>query len=304
MKKLFFMLFIALFLISSCTQEGDTGISEGPFVGGLEGLSLSFVEGAPAIEFLQGEDIPIKLLLKNNGEYDLEPGTIETRLYGVHMPSFSLSSDWIIIDSSINGIKKGLIEEGVEKIIDIGELNYILTVDGFVESTLFAKVCYPYQTRASIDFCVSSKEIEDSGIESVCEITGEKVGSGSVSAGPIQLTSFTETFEGRDKLTFRIKLENKGSGDVYALESNCSELGTALDILIKDKVYIILPEDIICFFLEGEESNEGYVKLGGTSLSCYMDVENTGSNYRRTIEIFVDYKYVESTFVDLSILEA
>lgn len=304
MKKLFFMFFIALFLISSCTQDGDTGISEGPFVGGLEGLSLSFVEGAPATEFVQGEDIPIKLLLKNNGEYDLESGVIETRLYGVHMPSFSLSSDWLIVDSAINGIEKGLIEEGVEKIIDIDELNYILAVDGFVESTLYAKVCYPYQTKASIDFCVSSKEIEDSSVESVCEITGEKIKSGSVSAGPVQLTSFTETFEGRDKLTFRIKLENKGSGDVYTLETNCSGLGTASDILIKDKVYIILPEDITCFFLEGEESNEGYVKLGGTSLSCYMDVENTGSNYRRTIEIFVDYKYIESTSIDLSILEA
>ena len=220
------------------------------------------------------------------------------------MPSFSLSSDWLIVDSSINGIRKGLTEEGVEKIIDMDELNYILAVDGFVESTLYAKACYPYQTRASIDFCVSSKEIEDSGIGSVCEITGEKVKSGSVSAGPIQLISFTETYEGRDKLIFRIKLENKGSGDVYTQESNCSELGTTRDALIKDKVYIILPEDITCFFLEGEESNEGYVKLGGTSLSCYMDVENTGSNYRRTIDIFVDYKYVESTSIDLSILEA
>jgi hypothetical protein len=304
MKKFLFMFLIVLLLVSSCNQEDNVEISKGPFVGGSNGLSLSFVEGAPSTEFLQGENVPVKLFLKNNGEYDLGADLIETRLYGVHMSSFSLNSDWTIIGSVINGIQKGIDEEGVERIVDIGQINYVPNVDGFVESTLFAKICYPYQTRASIDICVNSKEIEDSGVESVCEITGEKIKSGSVSSGPIQITSFTETFESRDGLNFKIKLENKGTGNVYVPEIICSELGVASDILKEDKIYIIFPEDITCFFLDGEESNEGYVKIGETSLSCHLDVENTGSNYRRIIELFVDYKYIESTSIDLSILEA
>jgi len=289
--------------ISACSSDGDVVVSEGPFVGGSEGVAVSFVEGAPFGEFVAGQDIPIKLLLKNSGEYDLAGGSIEAKLFGVHMPSFSLDAGWSIVNSPLIGVKKGFLEEGSEKIVDMGVLNYVAEINNPIETTLYSKICYPYRTSASVNICVSSKEIEDSGGEVVCDIAEDKLVEGGVSSGPVQLTSFSEEFEGVNRLAFKLTFENQGVGQVFGKNISCENIDTVEGNLEEDKVYLTMPEDITCFFVEGEESNEGYIRVGGNTVTCHMDVENTGSTYERNINIFADYRYIESTSVDLTILE-
>jgi hypothetical protein len=304
MKKLFVALLMAVVFISGCGGDDTVAPGEGPFIGGSEGILLSFVDAAPSLEFVAGQDVPVKLLLKNNGEHDLAEGNVEAKLYGVHMPSFSLDSDWKTVSSPLIGAKKGFLEEGPEKMVDMGVLNYVADLSNPIDKTLFGKICYPYRTRASVDICVSSKEIEDAGGEVVCSVAGEKIVSGGVSSAPVQLTSFTETFEGRDTLVFRLALQNSGIGETFDKDVACAETESLEGNLDQDKVYLTMPEDVTCYFVEGEESNEGYVKLGGTTVTCFMEVENTGSSYERSIDVLMDYKYIESTSVDLRILEA
>ena len=66
----------------------------------------------------------------------------------------------------------------------------------------------------------------------------------------------------------------------------------------------ISPADITCSFLDGE-SNSGFVRLddlGSKTVVCTMAVDGT-SSYETSVEINLDYKYVESTSVDMKILE-
>ncbi len=302
MKGLFFV-FTAMLLISGCSN--NEVIEDGPFVGGSSGVSLSFVTGAPVSEFSVSEGVPVQVMLKNNGEYDLPLNSAELSLYGLKMSDYGLTSDYKVVEGGLLGIKKDFIEEGAERIVDMGTMKYTGSVTTSLEANLKAKVCYPYRTEARISACALSRNIIAAGGESVCDIAGEKYSSTRVSSSPVQITSFTEALSGSSEVMFRIEIENKGMGNVYANNAECSSLdGTTLD---KDKVYYTIDqEDVVCTSFDGVESNEGYLKLsnGKKTLICSMPVEEGGSGYTTELPIYLDFKYVESTSKDLTILEA
>lgn len=308
------VLLVFILLIAGCKEEE---VVEGPFVGGSNGLKLSFAEGAPISEFAMDRSVPVKLNLQNNGEYDVPANSVQVALYGLAMSDYGLSSDYVTVSQGIYGIKKGLVDEGAMVNVDMGELNYQGNINNFIEPTLRAKVCYPYRTEATITACASSREIEESGGESVCKVGEDKInfvsgddasGSTKVSSSPVQVTSFTEELEGVDRVKFNIMIEDKGLGDVYADDLECSE---ADDSIIKadkqDKVHFrVLPAEVTCFSYDGTQANDGYVKLnlGKKNLVCTMPVENTGSSYEREVTIYLDFKYIQSVAKQLKILES
>jgi len=306
MKKIIpFTLMALILVISGCQQQDAT--SEGPFVGGNQGVTISFVDGAPVSEFARADSVPIKVKLVNGGEYNIPENSAEILLYGLAMNDYGLSSDYKTVPQFLRGIQKDLIEEGGEAQIDMGILKYQESISNFIEPVLRSKVCYPYMTEARITACANSREIVESGGEVICSIEGEKVEAGRVSSSPVQITSFTEQLRGTDKVSFRITLENTGLGEVYRSGSECSGLD---DPLIKsekkDKVHLkIMPTEISCIFYDGSEGNEGDVRLDGTSkvLTCNMPVQNTGASYTREVSIFLDFKYVQSATKQLKILE-
>lgn len=299
-----FLVFVVMLLISGCS--GDEVVEDGPFVGGSSGVSLSFVEGAPISEFSVSEEVPIQIMLKNNGEYDLPLNSAEISLYGLKMSDYGLSSDYKVVEGGLLGIKKDFIEEGAERIVDMGTMKYSGSVTTSLDDiNLKAKVCYPYRSEARINTCALSRSIISSGGESVCDIEGEKYSPTRSSSSPVQITSFTEALSGSSEVMFRIEVENRGMGNVFANNAECSSLDR--NTLDKDKVYYrIEQEDVVCTSFDGIESNEGYLKLntGKKTLICSMPVEDSSSGYTREIAIFLDFKYVESTSKDLIILEA
>tara|TARA_Y100000310_G_C20682149_1_gene816627 strand:- start:734 stop:1660 length:927 start_codon:yes stop_codon:yes gene_type:complete len=308
MKKLFFVFIFAMVLISSCGGEDEPQTeTSSAFIGGTNGISFSFVEGAPLNEFAAGQDMPVKISLRNDGEYDLASNSLEVRLWGLDMAAYGLSSDYKKVSSELRGIEKGLIEEGAETRLDMGTLNYDGTIVNSLDVTLRSEVCYPYKTRASLNFCISSSAIENVGEESTCDIAGNKVASGSVSSSPVQLNSVTEQFEGSNNLVFKFNIANSGSGKVYKSESSCTELIDApTQRLNEEIVHVTLPEGFSCFFMEGAESNEGDIKLSDSEkvLTCYLEVENQGFSFERNVDLILDYRYIETSSVDFTILES
>lgn len=305
MRKILFLVLFAILFISGCKQD-TTIVDEGPFIGGKGALSLEFVEGAPISEFFSSDSVPVKVLLTNNGEYNIPEDTIEVKLYGLAMEDYGLTSDYQKVSSGLKGIEKDFSDEGGEIIVDMGTINY-QREGGVVEANLLSKVCYPYHSEASITACASSREIETSG-EMVCDYRGEKYGDTRVSSSPVKVTSFTEQLSGKNDVAFKIVIENVGSGSVFMDDSVCSDLDNSLFKAEKEnKVYVrILPEEINCAFYGGEEGNEGYIKLDEKSdtLTCSMPVENTGASYEREISISLDFKYTESKVTQLTVLES
>lgn len=304
MKKIIFLIALVL-LVSGCSEEV---VEEGPFVGGTNGLTVSFADGAPLSEFSVADSIPVKVTLKNDGEYDLPANSAEIALYGLAMSDFGLNANYVKVSQGILGIKKDFIEEGGQSTVDMGTMVYGGEVSNFIEPKLRARACYPYQTEASITVCASSRQIDETGGESVCVIFGEKHTATRVSSSPVTITSFTEELRETDKIKFIIEVENKGLGEPYADDFGCSQLD---DVVVKadkqSKVHFrVVPTDVTCVSYDGTEGNEGYIKLdmGKRTLICSMPVENTGSSYTREIKLFLDFKYLQSISKQLKILEA
>jgi hypothetical protein len=187
------------------------------------------------------------------------------------------------VEGELYAIEKGLIEEGGEQIVEMGNIDYSREIPGeSYDVDLSAKVCFPYQTTAQIMTCVSSLDIERGGGEKVCKYNDNKVTSGSVSSGPIQITSLTESLRSNQVL-YEIEIKDNGGGKLYKLDPSCTELEKSevrseyedvLDITVE-------PSDIRCRFF-GEESNSGKLKLtaGTKKLICEKDVRGTDSSYK------------------------
>ncbi|MBS3147083.1 hypothetical protein J4471_05320 [Candidatus Woesearchaeota archaeon] len=296
-------LIIPLLLISACRPRD--GKSDGPYNGGIAGVSVSFEANAPPSRFDLGESVPVRVLLNNKGEFDLKPGEAEVQLFGVHRPSFGLNEAYIANKGDLPGISDFL-ESGGEQTSSLGSITYGQAIANSEKFTLKAKVCYPYETNSQIKACISSIDIEESRGDNVCSISGEKITKGSVSSSPVQITSFTEEFRGADKIIFNVVVENKGPGSVYAPLSTCVELDDP-DLRLENEniiLFTVTPSDIICRF-SSQNSNSGEIKLKDmmANIVCQKDVVETDSGYEQNIIINLKYRYIDSSSTSFEIFE-
>ena len=303
MKKILLMIFSLVFVlfISACQQT--TTKPSGPYLGGTSGVSVDFVNTAPPTQFNQGEAVPLKVLLKNQGEEDLVAGNAQVRIYGVKVENFGLNNDYKAISGNLRG--KSSLAQGGEQRIDFGTAKYTLDVVNSQDFTLRARLCYPYTTRGTIDICVKSGVAEEAG-QGVCSVLGEKVVKGSISSGPIQITSLKEDTRGSDEVRFDITIENKGLGEVFTPQMKCQDYeDDTFRLAHKDTVGVKInnPLGIKCAFLNGQESNEGEVQLGSTGnvvLSCWMTTQQT---YEDKLDLALSYYYFDKAEKKVTIFQ-
>ena len=296
-------LIVSIILISACNRN-QTDVT-GPYKGGTDGLMISFEANAPPSRFDVGENVPARVLLNNKGEFDLEQGEAEVQLFGVHRPSFGIPETYTSNSGDISGVSDFL-ETGGEQEVDLGNINYGQAIANSETFTLRARVCYPYETNAQINACISSINIEEGKGEQVCSISEEKVAKGSVSSAPVQVTSFTEEFRGADKIVFNIVVENKGVGTVYAPTSECSQLDDP-DFRVDNEnivLFTISPSDIECQF-SLDNGNTGEIRLRDkiANIVCQKEVTETDSSFEQKILVNLRYKYLDSTSTNFEIFE-
>lgn len=300
---------VMVLFVAACEQGPTTTGGVGPYVGGNNALQVAFEEGMPPSEFGEDDVVDVKVKVVNLGEYEVPENTVKIKLFGVAPSEFSsLDFNFKPVSSSLYPVEKGIFEIGGEAIVDMGQIDYSGVINQqYYDTTLFAKACYPYQTKSDIEACITSKRIEDSDSEEVCSYTSSGLGSGTVSGGPVQITSFTEELRGLSQVSFKIGFENKGTGNVYNDAVSCEEIDDLSAQHERNKVHIKLnnadAEAISCNFpsgsgIEGDLTlAEGQEKI----LVCIMDVDQT-AQYTQSLDITVDYKYTETTKRDLRIL--
>lgn len=302
MNKYGIIIFLSLIVfLAGCKQQVTE--TEGPFIGGKEGLSIEFVNLAPPSQFNQNEAVSAKVLVRNNGENVVAAGNAKARIYGVNLANFGLTDKYFSTSGTLQA-KGEFTAEGGEQEIDFGEIKYNLPIVNSEDFTLRARLCYPYQTKAQVDVCIKSQLSAESG-EAVCNLESEKITTGSISAAPIQITSITEQTRGSDQVRFDILIENKGTGQVFAKDATCEDLDDDFKRgKSKDKVHVKInsPTDIICSFRLGEPSGEGIITLENAkeTLSCWKNVEDT---YVDKLSITLSYMYRDSTSKEITIFQ-
>ena len=304
MKQYLFISFLVLIvLVSGCKTQDTKKI--GTFTGGTEGVIVSFVNLAPPSSFSQGDNVRLKILLNNKGETRIQTGNAKVRIFGVNLENFGLQSAY---RSTLGPLEAQgeFTAQGGEQEIDFGQIRYTPSIINQETFTLRARLCYPYQTIAKTDVCVQSLVTQESEGE-VCSLAGEKVVAGSISGAPVQITSITEQTRSNDQVRFDIKIENKGTGQVYSIDKKCEDLDKdeiRFDAKDKVKVKIRSPLDVKCGFRSGEPSNEGIVTLddiGVVTLSCWKNVEEPLVD---KLDIQLDYLYRDEAIKQITIFQS
>ena len=301
MRKIGLMLILALVLIAGCQGGDDNNAGTGTFTGGAGGVGIKFVELAPPKTFDEGNNVAVKVLLINNGEYDLAVGEAKAKVYGVNLDNFGLAKEYKSTPGALRGVGEFNTEGGQEE-IDFGNAKYALPVINSEEFVLRARVCYPYQTRVLSEVCVANA----ASTSEACSLDGEKIKQGDVSSGPIQVSSLKEQTRGSSQVRFDLTVENKGGGEVYNPSVSCEELDEEVFRMSnanKLKLEIVNPVSAKCDFKSGEPSNAGIVELknGKGVVSCWMDVNDEAYSERMSLKL--EYMYRDDTMTNVRIFE-
>ena len=300
----FAFLFTVLF-IAGC-QGGDSNSGGlGTFMGGVEGVSVQFVDLAPPKTFDEDDSVSVKVMLKNKGEFDLVSGSAKARIFGVNLDNFGLTREYKGTSGSLRGVGE-FNTEGGQAEIDFGNALYALPVINSEDFTFRARVCYPYQTRILSDVCIASALALESNADIACDVAGDKIQTGDVSGAPIQVTSITEQTRGSNQVRFDLVIENNGKGEVFNPGVDCETLEADVSRLSnQDKVMleIINPTGIVCDFKDKEPSSSGIVELktGKATISCWMDVND--EPYVDRLSLKLDYLYRTDTSTPVRIFQ-
>jgi hypothetical protein len=321
MKKIQYVLIslvvLSLVLTSCGNQEETTGKS--PFVGGTNALNMKFMDSQPPATIFDRGQMPfaISVILENRGEHFIfEDGSDfpdfgRLSILGISPSDFGVTQDDLVYDFEENGISipsNRLIPSGGSHLkggvstITISPdppFNYQPALTGIHELEIGMDLCYNYRTKVSSNLCIVSDIMTHD--RRVCEPQGSKKVSNS--GGPVHVTSITQAFAGRNKISLMIEVSQVDmTGTVFKLvdpnvpktEKVCNTAPTNID-KNKVSVEVSLPnEDLDVTCSEFNNQAEGIITLfeGQPKMFvCSIDVSGINQDYVSPIYINLDYAY-------------
>ena len=221
-------LIVSMLLLASCTDGGGEGQV---FQGGTQGLLLRFVEGTPPSLVYDNNAADFELLMQveNAGEFDVDK---------IHFTISGISPNDFPGGYKLTNTVRGWVEAGpnselgrdslagktrLERNVIPGDTTYITLADGLRYSrellgggelryTVMADACYPYATLATSTICLQRDYLD--GNDNIC--SPRAGGEVSVSGAPLQVTGFTQTAVGRDRLRVQYTFELKSNAEIWA----------------------------------------------------------------------------------------
>lgn len=315
MKKIFFIgiFLIAILFLTACEQKAATPATG--FIGGKDGLILSFLTEDPPSKVYDDSTNPfrISLLLENKGEYDIQPNEVLATIDGIDYDSFSIANPTQKNPGTIERVKKDttgkLILGG--KSVDISfDANYKSKVPASQPFSIGMNVCYTYKTDAITKACLRRDVTSRALATDRCKIEEQKPVSSS--GAPVQITSITQRPSGKNQLLFVVNVNNVGKGEVYepsfiSKPSCLSDPLSALQNKVRVKVYFADNKPAVKCAKFGN-GNEGTLTLvqGSQRVECLADTSGLqATTYEKAISVQLDYVYKDylskSLIVDRSL---
>lgn len=322
MKKsvvLISILVISVFL-SGCgpkdTVQNTTQQTGKAYIGGTDGLAISFTENAPpdtVYDKPEGEEsnpFSISIKVENKGEYDVPADEYKMTLTGVDFTSFGISPELVQDvpkDTTLERVRRsvGEVIPGTYVFFDFNELAYQSAVTGQSGPyNIRAALCYPYQTEASSKVCILQDLYGRSGRTPLCKANEDK--SVENSGAPVQVTSLKESIVGENKIMLTFKVEHVGdSKDVVfdSADGSCDLTKTAQQnkVGVDVKVGNMAEDKISCSGLSGGKAN----MVGGNpaEVRCTVDLGDKENivDQEVPVTITLDYNYYEYAIAPITI---
>lgn len=315
MRKILFVtltILISLFL-ASCNNTAQT--TTGPFVGGTEGLKMTYSVGAPPDMIFDNKGYPfaVMLELQNVGEYDILEGEGMVRLIGLLPDHFGYNDDFYKEVPAIPGNKKnfdGNVLPGEKALVSFENLNYQNDLQGNQEMVFRTELCYNYQTRSSTQICIKDDVLGNINTNKICDLQGTKQVFNS--GGPVHVTEVTEVPSGEHKVQVTIKVGHVGpvNGEVFKPETSWDVNSCDTSITNQEKnivkVNVYLPENsgnakLECRGLETDSGastgNSGLLRLYQgmpRMFTCTIEGSDSGRNiYQELMYVDLEYAYLQ-----------
>jgi len=307
--------FIVLVLIISvvvlgCGQKEEVATTLGgtSFIGGNEGIGISFISGAPPAEVFDNGKLPfsINLQIENKGEWDiLNPQDFTITISGIdpsdfNNPDIRQDSPQPLIATK-RDTQGNLIPGTVASMIFPG-FSYLGNLAGDAQFTIRASACYSYGTKGVTKICVRDDLL--SLEQGVCVVNGDKGVENS--GAPVKVIEVKEAALASDKLqlTFKIK-KTEQDGSLFQLGTECST-----NLQNRDIVKVTVNTGISGTDCQGftdeignpQRGNWGYVNLfsGERIISCIQEVSSVSGDFEKIIDFTLEYDYRQS--IEQSIL--
>jgi len=313
---------VSLLAFASCGPTVQQNDLTRAFIGGTQGLALSFADGMPPPEiFDAGQSVfSVGVYMQNVGEAPI--GYAQNRnsygyveIIGISPQQFGkfsqqdLKVTWQERQIELEGARRGYdgsIIVGDTDIVTIDELSYIPDRQGNTQVTIRANVCYEYATFTNTEICIKDDILENVFDDTICTLTGAKRVSNS--GAPIQVTQVTQNPAGRDRMQVTFTVENMGAGVPFL---PVSRQGATSDACLqtfgqnpfRNMVYAEVSiggqaglYDIRCPLLQGTDRGDIRLWQGApASITCQITPQQTGSRiYTESMQIDLWYTYFEA----------
>jgi hypothetical protein len=233
-KALLILLITGLFIFAGCNSNQEEGPNSGdPYIGGTQGLAISFPQGMPPAEIYDAGQgaFSIGVLMENVGESAVglnsrnQYGHI--KIIGINAKNFNVDAGQANFDDLFVTFEEAEVELGYARrgfdgsiitgdstLVTFDTLSYLPDLRGNNPVTIRANVCYEYRTYTRAEVCIKDNLLERAQDDAICALSGARNFAGS--GGPVQVTNVVQNPAGSSKIQVTFTIENLGNGEVYA----------------------------------------------------------------------------------------
>ena len=325
------LLVVALIAAGCGPQDTEPDLSQ-TYIGGNQGLALSFAQGMPPAEvFDDGQmEFSIGIMIENVGESSIGVNTPNPfgfiEVIGISPNRFGKNAQdelivtWREADLTLARSQRGFdgnIFPGETSLVEIPGLSYTSDRTGNAEYTIRANVCYEYRSEAQGQICIKDNVLERAADDTICTLSGNK--PLATSGAPVQVTQLSQNPAGADRIQVTFRIENIGGGMVFAPAGDFSyaQQGQICDPgagpnTMRDQVNVevSLGEEaytadynIRCPLLQG--GSFGTIRMFGgapVDLSCTLETFGRDGSRIFTDNFNIDLHYTYLDFVERPII--
>ncbi|MCB0370266.1 MAG: hypothetical protein KDD45_12795, partial [Bdellovibrionales bacterium] len=311
-KKIIISLIAVIMLIFASCSSSNSNVRKNSFElttfnGGDDGLTFEFLAEAPPSKVRDQGLQPFQVMfsVKNNGEFDIPENRAYVSLSGIRPQDLGLTETSKVIPA-LNGYKKqgdNVIEGRTQQII-FSNLRYLESVrSGSIPITLYANVCYPYETKAFTLVCINGNTIPSLDEKTrICDLDSDRDYANS--GAPIHIEDVSQYSAGSSSIGVRFTIVHTPTStvsNVYqsnSIDSNCNingnSLGSTEALLARDKIRYVVETGLPGLNCGGTGTNTETVQLINNryTVTCEQSTAGEGE-YEKPVSITLNYDYVD-----------
>ena len=308
-KILTILTIMSLIFLFGCGEEKVTTREATPFIGGANGLSMSFISGLPPDYIFDNSQFPfgIGVQIKNVGEDAVDTDEAYVEIVGINPKDFGLGSQADLkefIPDDLTAARKnfdGTILQGGQTAVTFDELKYVPDIKGNTMATIRANLCYNYKTETSTKICIKPKLLETVEDETICVVNEEKDAQNS--GGPVHITSFKEAPIGQNKIQLNFVVSHVGEANGKIFKLTAPDCKDEIGNVDRNKVFVRVTSDVdarkaSCQGLEeaSQDNSAGYITLydgAPRTVTCTLDTTGIESTFEDLFTVDLEYKYMQ-----------